>query len=35
MDNPKGLPSDHHPYARRLPSALRGAGVTPVAVMLP
>jgi hypothetical protein len=35
IDNPKGLPSDHHPYARRIPSALREAGVTPVAVTLP
>ncbi|MCW2899119.1 MAG: hypothetical protein JWO67_1384 [Streptosporangiaceae bacterium] len=35
IDNPKGLAADHHPFARRLPSVLSGAGVTPIAVTLP
>ncbi|MEU5878350.1 M14 family zinc carboxypeptidase [Spirillospora sp. NPDC047279] len=35
VDNPQGLDVGHHPWARRLPAAIRGAGVTPVAVVLP
>ncbi|TDD82584.1 carboxypeptidase [Actinomadura darangshiensis] len=35
IDNPEGLPVDHHPFAATLPSRLRKAGVTPVAVTLP
>jgi hypothetical protein len=35
IDNPKGLPADHHPFAGKLPALLREAGVTPVAVTLP
>jgi hypothetical protein len=35
IDNPRGLPTDHHPFAGRLPSLLRQAGITPVAVALP
>ncbi|TDC85227.1 M14 family zinc carboxypeptidase [Actinomadura sp. 7K507] len=35
VDNPRGLPTDHHPFAARLPSLIRRAGITPVAVTLP
>lgn len=35
VDNPRGLPVDHHPFAGRLPSLIRKAGITPVAVTLP
>lgn len=35
IDNPRGLPVDHHPFAGRLPSLIRGAGIDPVAVTLP
>ncbi|MEU8796977.1 M14 family zinc carboxypeptidase [Spirillospora sp. NPDC048819] len=35
VDNPRGLPTDHHPFARRLPSLIEKAGITPVAVTLP
>ncbi|MGH3390619.1 MAG: M14 family zinc carboxypeptidase [Actinomadura sp.] len=35
IDNPQGLPTDHHPFAGRLPSLLRQSGVTPVALTLP
>ncbi|MQY02877.1 M14 family zinc carboxypeptidase [Actinomadura macrotermitis] len=35
VDNPAGLPVDHHPFAGRLPSLIRKAGITPVAVVLP
>ncbi|WP_258938612.1 M14 family zinc carboxypeptidase [Actinomadura luteofluorescens] len=35
IDNPRGLPADHHPFAGRLPSLIRKAGITPVAVVLP
>ncbi|MFG2245319.1 M14 family zinc carboxypeptidase [Spirillospora sp. NPDC048823] len=35
VDNPRGLPADHHPFARRLPALIEKAGITPVAVTLP
>ncbi|MFI0485900.1 M14 family zinc carboxypeptidase [Actinomadura sp. 9N215] len=35
IDNPRGLPTDHHPFAGRLPSLIRRAGIHPVAVTLP
>ncbi|WP_433230960.1 M14 family zinc carboxypeptidase [Actinomadura formosensis] len=35
IDNPRGLPVDHHPFAGRLPSLIRAAGIEPVAVTLP
>ncbi|WP_329519948.1 M14 family zinc carboxypeptidase [Spirillospora sp. NBC_01491] len=35
IDNPDGLPADQHPFADRLPSLIRKAGITPVAVTLP
>ncbi|WP_158588120.1 M14 family zinc carboxypeptidase [Actinomadura logoneensis] len=35
IDNPAGLPTDHHPFAGRLPSLVRRAGIIPVAVVLP
>ncbi|URN02159.1 hypothetical protein LUW74_01330 [Actinomadura madurae] len=35
IDNPRGLPVDHHPFAGRLPSLIRAAGIAPVAVALP
>lgn len=35
VDNPRGLPTDHHPFAGRLPSLIRKAGIDPVAVVLP
>lgn len=35
IDNPRGLPVDHHPFAGRLPSLIRAAGIAPVAVTLP
>ncbi|WP_433468114.1 M14 family zinc carboxypeptidase [Spirillospora sp. CA-128828] len=35
IDNPRGLPVDHHPFAARLPSLIRKAGIDPVAVTLP
>ncbi|WP_131740379.1 M14 family zinc carboxypeptidase [Actinomadura roseirufa] len=35
VDNPRGLPADHHPFAGRLPSLIREAGIDPVAVTLP
>ncbi|MFD0691355.1 M14 family zinc carboxypeptidase [Actinomadura fibrosa] len=35
VDNPRGLSADHHPFAGRLPSLIRKAGITPVAVTLP
>lgn len=35
IDNLEGLPADHHPFAGRLPSLIRKAGITPVAVVLP
>ncbi|TDB82407.1 carboxypeptidase [Actinomadura sp. KC216] len=35
IDNPRGLPTDHHPFAGRLPSLIRKAGIDPVAVTLP
>ncbi len=34
IDNPRGLPVDHHPFAGRLPSLIRAAGIAPVAVTL-
>lgn len=33
--NPQALSADQHPWARRLPSDLRDAGVRPIAVTLP
>ncbi|KAB2341767.1 M14 family zinc carboxypeptidase [Actinomadura rudentiformis] len=35
VDNPRGLDIAHHPWARRLPAAIRKADITPVAVVLP
>ncbi|RKS74945.1 RNase H-fold protein (predicted Holliday junction resolvase) [Actinomadura pelletieri DSM 43383] len=35
IDNPRGLPTDHHPFAGRLPSLIRKAGIAPIAVTLP
>ncbi|MCP2339594.1 M14 family zinc carboxypeptidase [Actinomadura rupiterrae] len=35
IDNPSGLPTDHHPFAGRLPSLIRQAGIAPIAVVLP
>ncbi|WP_214413028.1 M14 family zinc carboxypeptidase [Sphaerisporangium fuscum] len=35
VDNPGGLGLDEHPWATRLPSTLRTAGVTPLALVLP
>ncbi|MGH3241826.1 MAG: M14 family zinc carboxypeptidase [Spirillospora sp.] len=35
IDNPRGLPADHHPFAGRIPSLIRKAGIDPVAVTLP
>jgi hypothetical protein len=35
VDNPGGLSVDEHPWAAKLPSALRAAGVTPLAVVFP
>lgn len=35
IDNPRGLPTDHHPFAGRLPSLIAEAGIDPVAVTLP
>ncbi|MFI0409682.1 M14 family zinc carboxypeptidase [Actinomadura sp. 3N508] len=35
IDNPQGLSADHHPFAGRLPSLIRKAGIHPVAVTLP
>ncbi|HET7327084.1 MAG TPA: M14 family zinc carboxypeptidase [Nocardioidaceae bacterium] len=35
LRNPRGLSSDQHPWARRLPSKLQAAGVQPIAVTLP
>ncbi|GAA1829587.1 M14 family zinc carboxypeptidase [Actinomadura chokoriensis] len=35
IDNPRRLPVDHHPFAGRLPSLIREAGIDPVAVTLP
>ncbi|TDE39393.1 M14 family zinc carboxypeptidase [Actinomadura sp. 6K520] len=35
VDNPRGLPTDHHPFAGRLPSLIAEAGIDPVAVTLP
>ncbi|MEN3360361.1 MAG: hypothetical protein V7637_4343, partial [Mycobacteriales bacterium] len=34
-DNPSGLTADQHPWAARVPAALRAAAITPVAVTLP
>ncbi|WP_034521246.1 M14 family zinc carboxypeptidase [Actinomadura rifamycini] len=33
--NPRGLPVDHHPFARRLPALIAEAGIDPLAVTLP
>ncbi|MFI6513145.1 hypothetical protein ACIBCT_36555 [Streptosporangium sp. NPDC050855] len=33
--NPGGLDAHEHPWAGRLPGALRTAGVSPLAVVLP
>ncbi|MFC7381029.1 M14 family zinc carboxypeptidase [Sphaerisporangium rhizosphaerae] len=35
VPNPEGLGLDEHPWAAKLPAALRIAGVTPLAVVLP
>ena len=35
VNNPQGLPADHHPWAGRLPALIERAGVTPIAVVLP
>ncbi|XRQ03565.1 M14 family zinc carboxypeptidase [Actinomadura welshii] len=35
VDNPRGLSTDHHPFAGRLPSLITEAGIEPVAVTLP
>jgi hypothetical protein len=35
VDNPEGLSGDEHPWAAKLPAALRTAGVTPLAVVVP
>ncbi|TDD68702.1 M14 family zinc carboxypeptidase, partial [Actinomadura rubrisoli] len=35
VDNPQGLSVDHHPFAGRLPSLIKKAGITPIAVTLP
>jgi len=35
IDNPSGLSADHHPFAGRIPSLIRKAGITPIAVVLP
>ncbi|WP_285695025.1 M14 family zinc carboxypeptidase [Actinomadura sp. NBRC 104412] len=35
IDNPQGLPVDHHPFAGRLASLIRRSGITPIAVTLP
>lgn len=35
IDDPRGLPVDHHPFARRLPSLIAEAGIVPLAVTLP
>ncbi|HEU5158834.1 MAG TPA: M14 family zinc carboxypeptidase [Streptosporangiaceae bacterium] len=35
VDNPRGLPADHHPWAARLPALIERAGIRPVAVVLP
>ncbi|MFC4529643.1 M14 family zinc carboxypeptidase [Sphaerisporangium dianthi] len=35
VGNPEGLALDEHPWAAKLPAALRTAGVTPLAVVLP
>ncbi|WP_157430811.1 M14 family zinc carboxypeptidase [Actinomadura macra] len=35
IDNPHGLSADHHPFAGRLPSLIRKAGIVPIAVTLP
>jgi hypothetical protein len=35
IDNPRGLPVDHHPFAGRLASLIRGSGIDPIAVTLP
>ncbi|GGS46044.1 hypothetical protein GCM10010156_00880 [Planobispora rosea] len=35
VDNPGGLSLDEHPWAARLPAALRAAAITPLAVALP
>ncbi|MCW2878939.1 MAG: hypothetical protein JWQ95_3039 [Sphaerisporangium sp.] len=35
VDNPGGLSVDEHPWAAKLPTVLRAAGVTPLAVVLP
>ncbi|MFI6523044.1 M14 family zinc carboxypeptidase [Spirillospora sp. NPDC050679] len=35
IDNPRGLSADHHPFAGRLPSLVRKAGIAPIAVTLP
>jgi hypothetical protein len=35
VDNPRGLPTDHHPWAGRLPTLIDQAGIAPIAVVLP
>ncbi|WP_433326478.1 M14 family zinc carboxypeptidase [Spirillospora sp. CA-294931] len=35
IDNPRGLSADHHPFASKIASGIRGSGITPVAVTLP
>ncbi|XVQ13298.1 M14 family zinc carboxypeptidase [Spirillospora sp. CA-255316] len=35
IDNPRGLSADHHPFAGRLASRIRGSGIDPIAVTLP
>lgn len=35
VDNPRGLPTDHHPWAASLPGRIKAADITPVAVTLP
>ncbi len=35
LDNPAGLTADQHPFAARVPAALRAAGISPIAVALP
>jgi hypothetical protein len=35
LDNPSGLSADTHPWAGRIPDALRAAGIQPLAVKLP
>jgi hypothetical protein len=35
IDNPRGLDADEHPFAARLPGALRRAGVQTIALRAP